>query len=311
MRDITNQKFAYLIIAHNEPYILNRLISLLDDVRNDIFILIDKKSDKKQFQHIKANCSKITWCDPISIHWGDISLIKAEISLFEKAYNTGRYAYYHLISGVDLPIKTQNYIHSFFSKKENNGKEFIRYSDYPSMKDEINRKTQYYHLFTKVARLKNRYLKSFIYLIDKAAIKFQKVFKIKRAYPFVLKKGSNWCSLTEKTVGQLIQNKKSILKQFKYSLCGDEIFLHSFIWNNCNHDYITNDNLRLIDWERGRPYTFNINDLNEIEASSNLFVRKLSTTSTEQKELVDAIYGSITAQSDVPVNNVGKHPTTN
>lgn len=42
-------KLAYLIIAHNEPLILKTLISLIDDVRNDIFILIDKKSDISHF----------------------------------------------------------------------------------------------------------------------------------------------------------------------------------------------------------------------------------------------------------------------
>ena len=36
-------KHAYLILAHNEFEVLNRLIESLDDVRNDIYIHFDAK----------------------------------------------------------------------------------------------------------------------------------------------------------------------------------------------------------------------------------------------------------------------------
>ena len=36
-------KHAFLIMAHNEHDILNKLLLLLDDERNDIFIHYDKK----------------------------------------------------------------------------------------------------------------------------------------------------------------------------------------------------------------------------------------------------------------------------
>ena len=39
-------KHAYLIMAHNEFGILERIIKLIDDERNELFIHIDKKSQK-------------------------------------------------------------------------------------------------------------------------------------------------------------------------------------------------------------------------------------------------------------------------
>lgn len=39
------KKHAYLIIAHNNWKILERLLILLDDNRNDIYLHIDRKSD--------------------------------------------------------------------------------------------------------------------------------------------------------------------------------------------------------------------------------------------------------------------------
>ena len=37
------KKHAYLILAHNNFYCLERLLKLLDDERNDIFLHVDKK----------------------------------------------------------------------------------------------------------------------------------------------------------------------------------------------------------------------------------------------------------------------------
>lgn len=38
-----NEKHAYLILAHNDPKVLELLVRLLDDSRNDIYIHVDKK----------------------------------------------------------------------------------------------------------------------------------------------------------------------------------------------------------------------------------------------------------------------------
>ena len=47
------------------------------------------------------------------MRWGDVSVIEAEFRLFEEAANKDKYAYYHLLSGVDMPLKSQNEIHAF------------------------------------------------------------------------------------------------------------------------------------------------------------------------------------------------------
>ena len=43
---MNNNRHAYLIMAHNEWELLNTLLSLIDDSRNDIFLHIDKKVKK-------------------------------------------------------------------------------------------------------------------------------------------------------------------------------------------------------------------------------------------------------------------------
>ena len=104
-------KHAYLIIAHNEPWLLQTLVSLIDDVRNDIFIAIDSHSDINLFKDVKTSKSRLTFTKQCDNRWGSVKQIETEYVLFEAARNAGVYLYYHLLSGQHLPIKSQDYSH--------------------------------------------------------------------------------------------------------------------------------------------------------------------------------------------------------
>ncbi len=100
------EKHAYLIIAHTDWSLLKTLVSLLDYELNDIYIHIDAKVPAKSIPHITCSRSKIYYLERrISVAWGDISVVEAEYLLFETAYNNRHYSYYHLLSGMDLPLK--------------------------------------------------------------------------------------------------------------------------------------------------------------------------------------------------------------
>lgn len=117
-------KHAFLIIAHNEYPVLEVLLSMLDDERNDIYLHIDKRATELFQQIKKVKMQKAGFYlieNPIKVYWGDISQVQVEYLLFETALSHGPYAYYHLLSGTDLPIKSQDYIHAFF--QQNAGKE--------------------------------------------------------------------------------------------------------------------------------------------------------------------------------------------
>ncbi|WP_217271814.1 beta-1,6-N-acetylglucosaminyltransferase, partial [Lactobacillus helveticus] len=111
-------KHAYLIIANRNPNQLNLLLKTIDDSRNDIYLLIDKKSINNFNRIFKPRYSILTMVDPLNIFWGDYSLISAELRLFSVA-KSGNYDYYHLLSGLDLPLVNQDIIHSFFDKYPN------------------------------------------------------------------------------------------------------------------------------------------------------------------------------------------------
>ena len=81
-------KHAFLIIAHNEYPVLEVLLSMLDDERNDIYLHIDKRATELFQQIKKVKMQKAGFYlieNPIKVYWGDISQVQVEYLLFETA----------------------------------------------------------------------------------------------------------------------------------------------------------------------------------------------------------------------------------
>lgn len=289
-------KHAYCIIAHNEIEVLKLLIELIDDERNDIFLLIDSKVKSPQYYNLKTKYSKLFYTNQLNIRWGDISQIKAELLLLETACKQGKYDYYHILSGVDLPLKNQNYIHTFF--RENKGKEFLGFAKDLNNEEDILFKTQSYHFFTPYLKSKNRLVRSFFYYLRNFLLNLQHALGFKRKYPFILKKGCNWMSISHDLTLYLISKKHFILKEFKYIPCVDEIFIQSIVWNSKFKDniYDIEDEysscMREIDWQRGMPYIWGQgdDDIKRLINSNKLFARKFSY---KYPNILDAIKKNI------------------
>ena len=65
-------KHAYLIIAHDEPYILEKVLKLIDDERNDIYLHIDKKWKDFNFKYFKSVVreSHLFFTKRLDVRWG-------------------------------------------------------------------------------------------------------------------------------------------------------------------------------------------------------------------------------------------------
>ena len=218
-------KHAFLIIAHNEYPVLEVLLSMLDDERNDIYLHIDKRATELFQQIKKVKMQKAGFYlieNPIKVYWGDISQVQVEYLLFETALSHGPYAYYHLLSGTDLPIKSQDYIHAFF--QQNAGKEFVGFWQDAAHQRDLERKVFRYYFFTKRLKDKEHLLHGITALIRNLILAVQKISHYRRKQTFEFKKGGNWISITENAVKYLLQYKEIVLNRMKYTLCADEIF---------------------------------------------------------------------------------------
>lgn len=273
-------KHALLIIAHNNLEILIKIVELLNCPQIDFYIHIDKKcninySDIKQ----KINSNNIYFFKEIDANWGDFSLVQIELLLLEEALKR-KYDYYHLISGVDFPLKNVEQFLSFF--EINNSVEFVHFYSQCIPKS-IEKRYKYYHLFEKVNWKRKKFGKYIYIFLDKIFELPQHLFINRSHNQFKYQYGSQWFSITDELCSYIINNKQFIQKNFSHTNCPDESFLQTIIINNeyfynrlfdksLNDDY--HQNMRCIDWKKGNPYTFKLEDYNLLINSDKLFARK-------------------------------------
>lgn len=267
-------KHAYLILAHHEFGLLRKLVSCLDDERNDIFVHVDRKvAVLPELHALKAGLFVLK--DRVDIRWGDYSVVEGEYALFDAALAKGPYQYYHLLSGVDLPLKSQDYIHGFFDQHA--GKEFIGYT-LTRITPELVRKVQRWHLFPEDFRngsIVKRMLRA-------GCIRFQEMLGIKRNKKVDFKKGSQWVSVTEQMARLFLEKREWAGKVFRNTFCPDEIVMQTLCWNSPLRENLFNTEedgtgcMRAIGWRDGQLHDWCEKDFEELKVSPALFARKFN-----------------------------------
>lgn len=291
-------RHAYLIIAHGDWYCLRALLACLDDKRNDIYLHVDAKAkDFAPSEFSTAKSRLFILENRLKVYWGHYSQIKVEMKLFEAAFRNDSYRYYHLLSGVDLPLKTQDEIHQFF--RVHDGKEFIGYGskqDYQAL-----RRVGHYNFFMKYDRSPNYYLSVLTAKLRQLFLSLCYRLSIDRRKKdeSIVKLGYNWCSVTGDFVAYMLEHKKYIFRRYRYTQCADEVYKQTLCWNSpfghrlYNMDDPQIGSQRLIDWTRtsakgqSSPHIFTLEDEAMLLDSSLMFARKFS--SSVSKELIDKL----------------------
>lgn len=269
------RKQAVLIIAHNQIQLLKLLISQLDNEWIDIYLHFDAKYYhmwSEEIEGIRCKYSQLYIFRKFKIRWGDFSQIQCELFLLENAVKKGYY-YYHLISGVDFPIKSTIDIVNYFSDKR---EEFVNFS-HPTAQVKSRDRVKYYYMFTHFFAKKGM-------RIDVLLTKLQYVLGINRLRNMRcdIYKGSNWFSITDNLAREVCNRKAWIYRHFKFTLCCDEVFLQTILMDSLHRENLSihadesplNAAKRYIDWNRGNPYVLKREDCNLIINSPAMFARK-------------------------------------
>lgn len=290
---MTNHRHAYLIMAHTEWQVLNTLLQLLDDARNDIFLHIDRKVKVWPDLYRPRFSRLIPAPRRHDVRWGDVGQIHTEMMLFRTAHAQGPYQYYHLLSGVDLPIKNQDEIHDFFDRHQ--GEEFVGFARPDDFnKADIERKCQRYYFLMRWnyrCTFEPAWKLTLAKAIRYVTLKLQDWVHMSRGHELTFRNGYNWVSLTEEAVSYLLSREDFIRHRFAHTSCADEIYKHSLlishpVFSRKLHD-VTDANrgsMRYIDFlrnhsgeNRGEPYNWQDGDSGELLASPYLFARKFSS----------------------------------
>lgn len=277
-----SDRHAYLIMCHGKFELLYLLLTAIDDVRNDIYIHVDKKTADVPYNRIKsAVCrSRVFFVDRIDVNWGGFSQIHAVFLLLQEATKTP-HAYYHLISGVDFPLKSQDEIHAFFS--QNDGKQFIAFDNRDGVTADIIDRIKYYYRFQdRIGRNRGTQI-ALLSALQRTSLRLQKLFGVNRLdqFPYTVRKGANWFSITHDLAVFFLSQESVVKKAFRNTLCGDEVVFQSLAFSSPYQSSIAYENMRYIDWKRGNPYTFTSADYAELTECGQLFARKFDDADIE------------------------------
>lgn len=283
------KKHAYLIMAHANWDLLEKIILQLDDENHDIYLHISSLStdfDPARFEPIVKK-SKLYMLPRIACTWAGFCLVRVHFE-FLRAATPKEYFYYHVISGVDLPLHSNAYLQNFFDKHY--PAEFIHLSR------NVSRRV---YMVTAYKQLLLRWVHKPVFFrlcylgINTVYGGLQNLFGKnrvkKRLKDRPLKTGSSWWSITHGCAKYVLEHEAWVEEKFSdVQMCSDEIYLQTLLWQSPFRETLFTDHIykevysyhaRFIYWGdhpplSGRPTPIRMAQLPYLLGVEELFARK-------------------------------------
>lgn len=283
-------KHCFMILAHNQQELLKMLIKQLDYENNTIIVHIDKKLENfniEDFYNLVQAGKIVFFKDRLDVKWGGSSLMMCEINLMNEAMKY-ECDYYHLLSGVDLMIKNNNYFNEFFEK--HNGEEFFVFDQKAMEIRSMLSRVRYYHL--PVVKFSNRLIRKSYNIFRSSFVNIQKFFGVNRCIlaSNMYAKGNNWFSCTQDFLKYSINYFSEWEKIGKSTYCIDEVFMITIFYNSPYFKNNSKIDIRYIDWsnpDKGSPAILDEDYIIKLNCSECLFARKFDNL--KSNKLIDSI----------------------
>ena len=279
---------AYLILAHKDPELLERLVNKLSNADADIYIQLDNKANINEFSSL-SNIKNTFFIDKrIDTVWGNYSIIEATLNGFKQILSTGKsYTHINLLSGQDYPLKPVTEIQKFlFANSDKTFMHLLSIND----NEWLQGKERIIRYSFGDFKLPGKY--GFQRLANNILPKRRLPLKLK-AYG-----GSQWLSITPEcalyAINFLKKNPK-LKRFFRATWAIDEIFFQTILMNSPLKGKLVNDSLRFIEqYGNSRPTIFTINDAGRLLNSGKFFARKFDRdVDTQILDQLDAAISSM------------------
>lgn len=283
------KKLAYIIIAHNQPLILKKLVLALNE-NSDFYIHIDKSVDLKKFTDCFYGWKNVHFVeDRHWIQWGGFGIVRAQLSLLNLVLlRKDEYCRIIHLSGLDYPLVSNKKLYKNFS---DNAFQYI--SGFNITKShELNQKNRLtkYNFFKDVKSKSRTYHKILSYSAKKVAtfLNVKKndsiIIDDKKADVFF---GSQFFAITPSVaehVSLTIIRNPNLLSYFKTSFAPDEMLIQTIVINYLNDNRYSNNfcdlhkhaTLHYFEYTSSIKI-FTVEDYEKVMASGKMFIRKVTT----------------------------------
>ena len=259
-----------MILAHNNPQQLGRLVTRLVSPRSDTYIHLDGKVDINQYIHIEKLENVFFIKNRTEVTWANYSMMTATLTSFEEILGKGiEYSHLNLLSGHDYALKKASVVEDFLFK--NADKTFMRYR---SIEDEwqesLSRFTKY-HLGDYNFPLKFR-----VQVLMNKILPAKKLPNGLKPYGF-----SQWLTITPVCAQYAIdylKNNPKLVRFFRLTWAVDELLFQTILLNSNLKDTIVNDHLRYIKFipKDYSPKTLTMDDAELLVNSGKFYARKFN-----------------------------------
>lgn len=275
-------KVAHIIIAHQFPEQLKRLINALQHPQVFFFIHIDKKSDQQPFLTILKGFENVRFIQKrTDITWGGFSMVEAMLQCFREVKGSSvPFTHVNLLSGADYPVKKADEFITYLAK--NPYEEYFEY--YPAETEWTEAITRYTRYHLTEYKFKGKYLaeKALNFLLPKRKV----------PYNLEMVGRLQWFTITYELMCYFldtVSQKKKLLSFFKLTWGIDELFLPTLTYNSEYRSKMVNHPLRYIQFNEGQshPTTIGMADWDILQNEKYFFSRKFDINNSS--DLMDRI----------------------
>jgi len=284
-------KIAYLVLAHQHPHLLARLVRRLLEADGIVAIHFDASCGDAPVNELRsllgADFERLLLVDRVAVVWGEWSLVEATLNgLRAIAALDQQPDYVYLLSGSDYPVRPLNELAGFLER--NRGREYIESFDDKQ------------HLWVKKGIQTERYLYHFPFnwgthpRLFALALRLQKLLRLKRRIPAGINPhfGSQWWVLTWQSCAAILKQcgNRRLLHFFRKSWVPDELFFQTLIQNVAQPGNIRSHSLTLYQFtDSGTPVVY-CNGHHEYLARQNFFfARKISPWADDLRDRLDQL----------------------
>ena len=267
-------RIAYVILAHQRPQQLTRLVDALSAQGNTFVVHVDKKAPRRVHREIAeglAGRDDTLLLDSQRCYWSGFGVVGATLRGIAAILDRWPDVDYSiLLTGQDYPIKSNALIHKHLARQP----DAIFLEHFPLPTDRwphggLDRYEVWHWPFSMPlighVRIPHRYLP----------------LPVRRNFPSGLRPfggSAYWClpRFCIEYVHRFARDNPTVVSFFRRVYVPDEMFFHTVVLNSHFRESVVNDDLRYIDWseERPHPKTLTLDDVDRLITSDDLFARK-------------------------------------
>lgn len=287
---------AYLILAHQAPEQVARLVARLSTPEDVVIVHVDRRSDLAPFEAAFARLPipPVLVRPRVAVRWGGWGVVQATLAGMRTAVRQERpWSHLLLLSGADYPIRSTAEIQAFFA--EHPGRSFLSWSagEGHTYTDADRRGNERWRWTGDMDRLMSwcvtiRGRRWYVSHDRNAFVPPRRVPRGLTPY-----QGLAWWNLSEEAVRYclgFLRRRPALRFYFRFVLIPDENLFQMVLLASPLRETLVNEDLRFMHWDDIHPSTILAEDVPEMRASRKLFARKFDLAKRpEPFEALDAL----------------------